>query len=672
MDIEVNTKNWDHEPGALLAYGFSGDNRWVELKKPEDVANLIDAINEALGKLGISDRVGPNITDLLRSIISNPKRYLGVAPGSAYEACGIGAEVPQPTQPSKHEVSKKQHEGSKQGSTGAQQVSLPDEVHEGENDRFVATRDFDYDKGTFAVVIKDREQPGREVTVMFRLVRAGLTKVYTHVSVYSGGRVVLKGRGLTVDKILKQVRKELNTKAIRNDGPIADFIRRAYTLVIEEAKRVRDELKKDARKKLFEELRSNQEFLVNPLRYIVTDVLGLRHYGDEIAKKAGVLTIATAWLPDEYHAHCAITGPSSSGKSNLLKALYECTPKSAVLGGVLRASSSPKALFYAGRREEVGKVVRHVLEAHHKVVFYAEPTMFYNNTPEGSLARELFKLLLSDTEEGEALCHDTIDPDRMVYRQYCVDGRPVIITTIPDENLGFLGGQELSRLLLVSIDLNPEVEAEALRFIRRKSRFKEEFKRRALLVRFFLSLMPIVESVELDEEADRFIDDLLMTYVGGERIEKHIRRAEQDLTSLTAAYELLNYTARVIQEGKKPPRKLEKLIVGKEAVKYVWEILKDAFEAKIYASPLKGDKARIYKLIRDRGGPVRAAEILEAVSLSKKTVYTILRELLDEGRITQCGRGIYALPGKCGQSITNFMNEKQDNAQQGGEGDGPQ
>jgi energy-coupling factor transporter ATP-binding protein EcfA2 len=441
-------------------------------------------------------------------------------------------------------------------------------------------------------------------------------------------------------------------------------------LVIEEAKRVRENAKEELRKKLFEELRSNQEFLGNPLRYIVTEVLGLKHYGDEIAKKTGMLTIVTAWLPDEYHAHCAITGPSSSGKSNLLKALYECVPKSVVLGGVLRVSSSPKALFYAGRREEVGKTIRHVLEVHHKVVFYAEPTMFYNNTPEGSLARELFKLLLSDTEEEELLCHDTVDPDRMVYRQYCVDGRPVVITTIPDENLSFLSGQESSRLLLVSIDLNPEVEAETLRFIRRKSRFKEEFKRRALLVRFFLSLMPIVESVELDEEADRFIDDLLMSYIGGERIEKHIRRAEQDLESLAAAYELLNYTAKLIQEGKKPPRKLEKLIVGKEAVKYVWEILKDAFEAKVYGNPLKGDKARIYKLIRDRGGPVRVAEILETVSLSKKTVYTILRELLDEGRITPCGRGIYALPGKCGQSITNYVNEKQDNAQQGGEGGG--
>jgi hypothetical protein len=572
------------------------------------------------------------------------------------------------------DLSSGQSESSTKALSGiqvTQAITLPENVHEGENDRFVATRDFDYDKGTFSIIIKDREQLGKEVSIIFRLVREGQTKVYVYISIYSNGKRVLEDHELPIAEIIKAIRREFSTKAIRNDGPIADFIGRVYSLVIKEAEKLRRELIKQLRKKLFNKLRGAQEFLANPLRCIVTDVLGLKHYGDEIAKKAGVLTIATAWLPDEYHAHCAITGPSSSGKSNLLKALYECTPKSVVLGSVLRASSSPKALFYAGRREEVGNVIRHVLEVHHKIVFYAEPTMFYNNTSEGTLARELFKLMLSDTEEGELLCHETVDPDKLVYRQYCIDGRPVVITSIPDENLPALRNQELARLLPVSIDLNPEVEPEALRFIRRKSRFKEEFKRRALLVRFFLSLMPIVESVELDEEADRFIDDLLMNYIGDRRIERHIRRAEQDLISLAAAYELLNYTARVIQEGKKPPRKLEKLIVGKEAVKYVWEILKDAFEVKIYGNPLKGDEAKIYKFIRDRGGPVRAAELYEVVS-SKSTVYRILRKLLDEGRITQCGRGIYALPGKCGQLITDYMNEKQDNAQQGGEGGGPQ
>jgi hypothetical protein len=145
-------------------------------------------------------------------------------------------------------------------------VELPNEVHEGENDRFVASRDFDYDKGTFTIMIKDREQPEKEATIMFRLVRSGLIRVRTHVSVYSGGKVVLEGRELPVNEILKQIRKELNTKAIKNDGPVADFLGRIYSMVIEEAEKVRRELIKQLRKKLFNELRGNQEPVSKPIK----------------------------------------------------------------------------------------------------------------------------------------------------------------------------------------------------------------------------------------------------------------------------------------------------------------------------------------------------------------------------------------------------------------------
>jgi DNA-binding transcriptional ArsR family regulator/energy-coupling factor transporter ATP-binding protein EcfA2 len=548
-------------------------------------------------------------------------------------------------------------------------VELPSEVNES---RFVATAEFDYDKGAFAVTIKDSEQPGREATVVFRLVRTGLVGVLVHTSVYSNGRVVLEGRGSKIGKILKAVRRGLKTKAIRSDGPIADYIRHVYRLVIEEARKVRDDLKKEARRKRIEELRNHPELLENPLRFIVTDVLGRAHYGDEIAKKTAFLSLGTAWLPDENHTHCAIVGPSSSGKSNLLKALYKCTPKPRVLGGVLRVSSSPKALFYMGRTEEAGERVRYVLEADHQVLFYVEPTMFYDK-PEGGLARELFKLLLSDSEEEE-ICHDSVDPDRHVYRQYCIKHRPVVLTTIPDEYLTRLGGQEFARLLIVNVDLNPEVESEVLRFIRNMSKYKEEFEKRAVLVKHFLTLMPFVRTVEISEDADQYLHDLLMRdYLGDRRVTRHIRRAERDVINLAAAYELLNYTARMIKEGKEPPRELEKLVVGVEAVKYVWDLLRDAFEAKAFGNPLVKSESSVYRLISERKRPVKVAEILEATKMPKSTVYRILRELLDEGLIVQCGRGLYAQPGRCGRSIMEYTSEEQgedQDTQQGGGDEG--
>ncbi|MCG2892794.1 MAG: hypothetical protein L7H00_04585, partial [Vulcanisaeta sp.] len=340
----------------------------------------------------------------------------------------------------------------------SQGVELPEEVHEGENDRFMATREIDYDKGTFAVVIKDREQPGREVTVMFRLVRTGLTKVHTHVSVYSGGKVVLEGHGLSVDKILKQVRKELNTKAIRNDGPIADFLGRIYSMVIEEAEKVRRELIKQLRKKLFNELRGNQELLNNPLQYIITKVLSIVHFGDEIAKKAGVLGIVSSRLPHKKRVNVAITGPSSSGKSNLLEALSELIPKSWIQGGRVFAYSSPKAIFYEGERQVRGNVIEHRINVAHKVIVYIEPTPFYTRSEETLIGRELLKLLLSDAKEGRPLCHKAVDADSKVTRYYCIEGKPVVITTLPDEYVQWLAEQEVIRLLPVSVDLNPETE----------------------------------------------------------------------------------------------------------------------------------------------------------------------------------------------------------------------
>jgi ATPase subunit of ABC transporter with duplicated ATPase domains len=230
-------------------------------------------------------------------------------------------------------------------------------------------------------------------------VQVGLTKVHVHTAVYSNGKVMLEGRGVKVTKILRAVRQSFNTKTIRKDGPIADLIRRVYSMVIEESKRLSAELKQQLRQSLLEELRRNQEFLNNPLQYIVTKVLSIPHFGDEIAKKAGVLGIVSSRLPPKRMVNIAITGPSSSGKSNLLEALSELIPKPWIQGGRVFAYSSPKAIFYEGERQVRGNVVEHRINVAHKVIIYLEPTPFYTKSEETVIGRELLKLLLSDAKE---------------------------------------------------------------------------------------------------------------------------------------------------------------------------------------------------------------------------------------------------------------------------------
>jgi len=676
MTVELNVKKWDQEPAAFIVYGHQGDNQWVDLRIPGGVDRLIDTINEALRKLGIKDRVGTNIANLIRGVIADPKRYLAIAPASAYEACSIGTEVPQPTQPSKHEVSKKQHEGSKQGSTGAQQVSLPDEVSEGENDRFTASREFDYDNGVFTILIKDREQPGSEASVVFRLVRVGLTKVHVHTAVYNNGKVMLEGRGVKVTKILRAVRQSFNTKAIRKDGPIADLIRRVYSMVIEESKRLSAELKQRLRQSLLEELRKNQEFLANPLQYITTKVLSTLHFGDEIAKKASVLGIASSRLPSKERVNIAITGPSSSGKSNILKLLSELIPISWIQGRRIFAYSSPKAIFYEGESRVRGNVIEHRINVAHKVIIYLEPTPFYTRSEETLIGRELLKLLLSDAKDGEPLCHKAVDPEKKITRYYCVEGKPVVITTLPDEYVGWLKEQEIVRLLPVSVDLNPEVEREVFEFMLNEDEEQEkQFKQAALLVRFFLSLLPIVKSVKLGDDAKEVVRDTLGRYIGDTKTKRHIRRALRDLIGLAAAYELLNYTASIIQEGKEVPKVLDKLLVTGKSVKYVWELVGDAIVGKAFGQPFETEEERIIKKIDEAGGAMRRKDIIEAMKpLSESTVKRLLNRLVDAEVLVKCPgkRGLYALPGKCPESnqITNYTQEEQEEneGQGGGEG----
>jgi len=558
----------------------------------------------------------------------------------------------------------------------SQGVSLPNEVVEGKEGRFVATHDLNYENGVFTITIKDREQPGSETSVVFRLVRTGHTKVYTHIAVYNNGKLMLEGRSVKVTKILKAVRQSFNTKAIRKDGPIADLIRRVYSMVIEESKRLSAELKQQLRQSLLEELRKNQEFLANPLQYITTKVLSTLHFGDEIAKKASVLGIASSRLPSKERVNIAITGPSSSGKSNILKLLSELIPISWIQGRRIFAYSSPKAIFYEGESRVRGNVIEHRINVAHKVIIYLEPTPFYTRSEETLIGRELLKLLLSDAKDGEPLCHKAVDPEKKITRYYCVEGKPVVITTLPDEYVGWLKEQEIVRLLPVSVDLNPEVEREVFEFMLNEDEEQEkQFKQAALLVRFFLSLLPIVKSVKLGDDAKEVVRDTLGRYIGDTKTKRHIRRALRDLIGLAAAYELLNYTASIIQEGKEVPKVLDKLLVTGKSVKYVWELVGDAIVGKAFGQPFETEEERIIKKIDEAGGAMRRKDIIEAMKpLSESTVKRLLNRLVDAEVLVKCPgkRGLYALPGKCPESnqITNYTQEEQEEneGQGGGEG----
>jgi len=552
---------------------------------------------------------------------------------------------------------------------------LPDQVTEGGKKRqFVAYKVFDYDNRVFEVNIAE-EKKRNIATVRFEIeVEPPFYTFVRYAVIDTDDDVVLIGRKFKIKKVMKAVRKALDTKVIGNNGPIAQYIRSVYELVAAEAREYENEL----RQKTAEELRKNEEFMTNPLRYAVTNVLGKVHYGDEIAKKTCFLAIVTSWLPAGNRVNCAVVGPSSSGKSTLTNALYNCVPRRKILGGVIITSASPKSIFYEGRVVKGKNAVKHVLKARHKVIFYAEPTVFYGKGEEEVLARELFKLILSDAEDGRPLCHKAVDPETRITRYYCLDGKPVLISTIPNDYLSRLSDQEYARLLTTSVDTNPEADKEVFEFLLNETpQQKLEFEQEAVLVSSFLALLPIVKSVELSDAAKEAVRDTLGRYLQDEKSTRHIRRALRDLVGLAAAYDLLYYTAGLIREGKEIPKALDKLTVSSEAVRYVWDLIKDSMEAKVYAKPLVKEENLVYNFIKEAGRPVRRAEIVDALAkyVSQSTIDKALRDLVEEGRIMRCRQGVYALPGKCpgSEKITKYAGEEeqqQNAANQGAQGNG--
>jgi energy-coupling factor transporter ATP-binding protein EcfA2 len=554
------------------------------------------------------------------------------------------------------------------------EYKIPDQVTEGGKKRqFMAYKVFDYDNRIFKVYIAE-EKRRNIATVRFEIEVEPPFYTFVRFAVYdTDDDVIYSGKKFKIKKVMKAIRKALDTKVIGNNGPIAQYLRTVYELVATEAREYEHEL----RQKTAEELRKNEEFMTNPLRYVVTNVLGKVHYGDEIAKKVCFLALVTAWLPASNRVNCAVVGPSSSGKSTLTNALYNCVPRRKILGGVIITSASPKSIFYEGRVVRGKSAIKHILKARHKVIFYAEPTVFYGKSEEEVLARELFKLILSDAEDGRPLCHKAVDPDKKITRYYCLDGKPVLISTIPNDYLSRLSDQEYARLLTTSVDTNPEVDKEVFEFLLNETpQRKLEFEQEAALVSSFLALLPVVKSVELSDAAKEAVRDTLGRYLQDEKSTRHIRRALRDLVGLAAAYDLLYYTAGLIREGREVPTVIDKLTVSSEAIRYVWDLVKDSMEAKVYAKPLVKEENLVYKFIKEAGRPVRRAEIVDALVkyVSQSTIDGTLRGLVEEGRIMRCRQGIYALPGKCpgSEKITKYAGKEEQQQQQSATNQGMQ
>jgi len=325
----------------------------------------------------------------------------------------------------------------------------------------------------------------------------------------------------------------------------------------------------DSRKKeLLNKLRSNLELLGSPLEY-ATKVLGLAHFGDEEAKKMCLLSIVTTWLPSRYHISCAITGPTMTGKTNLLHALFELVPRSRMLDKAILLGMTPMSLFYEaanrGEKIEEGSIKKYIFNVEHFIVFLGDFALLYLEWKKRYSSRRLFRFLFS-AEDEETICHG-------LKIQYCIRGRPVFVTTLLDEDIRLLDGQKLGRLLMAWVDANWSLKDKVgyIGFILNEDENEERFENGAQLVRSFLSLLPGVKSVSLSHDAIKFLDEFVGPFISKRDVESVILR----LIGLSASYELLNYVSSLIREEKEVPEKLDELEVTEKSVRYIWNIGRD-------------------------------------------------------------------------------------------------
>ena len=679
MDIEINTKNWDHEPGALLAYGFSGDNRWVELKKPEDVANLIDAINEALGKLGISDRVGPNITDLLRGVISNPKRYLGVAPGSAYEACGIGER------------------GS---NAGGSKSSTEGQVTQGKqsNAVFLALNGTEVVEGNFMaqvrvpnedsidIAIKRRDTEDSPVVhIRLEIVRGKGTKFRVRAVVYladkDGTTEVESLNRPDAEELLRRVKALLHTnrQGLPSNGRIAGLLEEAITQAVSEAKRMTKQYRVKIGEELYNQALKEPGLKEDVLKYII-DTIHLLHAGDDAAIIVVFLIVLTSRLPEQYRLNVLIIAPSGKGKTDLLKLISNIIPSRWKYSEIM-IGATPRAFIYEAL-ERKGFIVNF----RGKIMLINEPGWLAPNAEVENPGFKIVKQFFYDLSDSRAIPYPATVKDeqgRLRTVKLKVLGRPVLISTAEDRDLPSIPTNMLSRFFPVWLDTSLRSLALSGMKIREKlsnSALFREFGRRARLIRAFLAReYPRIDDVVITEDAGKAIIDcpnpdnpmLCRGYVG-ESLNAETRavfnRAASYLFALSAAYAYLKRRWRE-ENGKRI------LVVTKQDVDEVWELVGDVIKALARGKESKTEALmkKIREIFMEHGpnailtpGDVHKELASIGEVLEPAYVRRLLSMMAGNNLLERCRRGKYAL--KCPETdITKHLNEE--NKEEGEEGE---
>jgi len=566
------------------------------------------------------------------------------------------------------------------------------------NAAFLALNGVEVDEGYFVAQARVPSEDSIDIAVRRRDAEdSPVVRIRLEIVKRNGGRFRVRSAVYLVDKdgtteiesldrpdaeeLLRRVRVLLHTnrQGLPSNGRIASLIDEAITQAVGEAKRRTREARAEAAEKLYEQALNEPGLRDDLLRYVI-DTLGLVHAGDEIAKKVGVLAVASSRLPEPYRLSVLFIAPSGRGKTNLMRALEAVTPRAWRLFGAESLGSSPLALFYHAM-ENPG----FVLEMRHKVWFVNEPSWLLLGQNEEDPGKRLMKQAISDVSDREPKCYDTVITINNTRKaiKLCLRGKPVIFATIQDKYSHMLDEQIISRMVPVMLDPSRVVLPDIIYhivYVKTDTNTKLEFERRARLIRAYLAReLPRVDVVEFTENAkakiiqcsppsEQSIERLCSGYIGellgNLEVEPVVSRASEALKSLAASLALIRKRFEVRDNR-------VVLRVTAEDVDDAWEIAHPIIEAMVYAqNPLyQKVKGELLELLKS--GPKQRKDIIEHLkgkfNISRAWIERLLTDLVRLGIIERCKKGIYALDCNVNQSITEYANSEEQNGQGGEE-----
>jgi len=451
-------------------------------------------------------------------------------------------------------------------------------------------------------------------SILFELRREkGFRKPFLQITLFDATDTVLDTVTLPYDRIEKIMQPRFITfrtqlKKIIGKKKISEFLAEIKSRILptlmqrfEKYRQMQRIERERKRRELYEKYKEDlEEIAKDPVKHIM-EVVNFYHIGDEEAKRMLIPVLASRFLPRNYRLSVVVSGPSSLGKNNLVKAFMKCTPRS---WWNTLTRMTPRALDYL--LPEGGSIDR--------VILYF---MEYEGLNQ---AKYSVRISISEGEISVAYVARNEKTGEMETRIRKLKGTPLIITTTTAVQLD----QDIeTRTFYIEPDPSEEQTKRIREFyitLESSLELKEkelEIKEKAKKIRLFFRLLKPYDVIIPREYLERLLGDLPL-----------VVRARRDDKKLIAAVKALAVLNQFKRKRVKDSHGREFLVADIEDIEYVEKWLK---------GPLRKQMLEIRE-IHERilvacplEGTFTAREIAEKVKVSYRHTKRVLDDLVEKG-----------------------------------------